>query len=135
VSDDRSETVFLGSSKEGICFAVCERDGHGVTDLLVSVRDDGLEAETVVVSHYASGFEDLVAFVEAMAVNWRGWQGERRYRSLEGDLTVTAKHDGHVRLSVELSKNLGWRVQADFMLDPGEQMTRAATELRELLGR
>jgi hypothetical protein len=130
---DQSETVLLGSSKQGVGFAVCGRDAAAVTDLLVSVRDVGLFVEKAVVSHYASGFADLVAFVEVMAENWRGWQGEQRYRSLEGDLTLTAKHDGHVQLSVELRENPGWRVQADFTLDPGEQMTRTAAELRALL--
>jgi hypothetical protein len=46
---------------------------------------------------------------------------------------VTATHDGHVQLGVQLRDNLGWCVQADFTLDPGEQMTMASTELRALV--
>lgn len=125
----------LGLAQQGIAFSVRGRAGRGVpTEVVVSVRDAGLRAEKPVVSHYTSGFEDLVVFVESMEQDWRGWRGERRYESLEGDLTLTAGHDGHVQLAVELREHIGWRVQADFTLEPGEQMTNSARELRELLG-
>ena len=130
-----ASSVVLGLAQEGIAFSVHERDGRGVpTEVVVSVRDAGLHAEKPVVSHYASGFEDLVVFVESMEQDWRGWRGQRRYESLEGDLALTAEHDGHVRLTVELCEHIGWHVQADFTLEPGEQMAKSARQLRELLG-
>lgn len=49
-------------------------------------------------AHYATGFEDLVAFLNALASDWRGWEGERFYESLEHDLRLTATQDGHVHL-------------------------------------
>jgi hypothetical protein len=36
-------------------------------------------------AHYATGFDDLVAFFRAFASDWRGWQGERTYESVDHD--------------------------------------------------
>ena len=56
----------------------------------VCLRVPGLEASSRVSAHYASEFDDLVAFFRQLAADWRGWDGERTYESLEHDLRLTA---------------------------------------------
>jgi hypothetical protein len=58
------------------------------------------------------------------------------YESLERELRVTATHDGHVRLAVQLRQSTvpdGWLAAAVLRLDPGEEMTRAAADVTALL--
>ena len=73
----------------------------------VCLRVPGLEASSRVSAHYASEFDDLVAFFRQLAADWRGWDGERTYESLEHDLRLTATHDGYVRLAVQLWQECG----------------------------
>jgi len=46
----------------------------------------------------------LAAFFRDLALHWRGWQGEKRWASLEGQLSLSAKSDstGHTQLDVRL---------------------------------
>src|SRR5215207_3128920 len=83
--------------------------------LVAQLRLDGLAASVTVVHHYASGFQDLADFFEQHAHNWRGWEGTREWKSLEGDLRIEARHEyGHVQLRVTLRHaladwgNHGW---------------------------
>ena len=87
-------------------------------------------------SHYATGFADLVLFFQRLAADWRGWEGERSYESLEKDPRLSATHDGHVRLVVQLAQTStpdGWSVSGVLRLEPGEEMTRVASDVAALL--
>ena len=100
------------------------------------MQTDGLTAQHVVVHHYATGFDDLLEFFDRLAEDWRGWTGERTFTSLEGDLALTATHDGHVQLRVTLRQSAipdGWTAEAHIRLDPGEQLSRAVADLRQVL--
>jgi len=103
--------------------------------------DGGLSATKRVYAHYASGWRDLAAFFAGLATDWRGWSGSREWASLESDLKIAARHEyGHVRLHVTLSQtradwgNHGWRASADRTLEAGEQLSRVADELMDLVG-
>jgi Family of unknown function (DUF6228) len=51
-------------------------------------------------------------------------------------LRLTANHDGHVRIAVQLRQSSlpdGWSASGEFMVDPGEEMTRAAESVTDLL--
>ena len=78
-----------------------------------------------------------MAFFGSLTSDWYGWQGERSYELLEHDLRLTAAHDGHVRLAVQLRQASvvpdGWSASAVIRLDPDEEMTRAAEDLATLL--
>ena len=107
--------------------------------LTAELHLDGLAASVVVVHHYASGFRDLVHFFEQQAQDWRGWEGVRQWESLEGDLKVEARHEyGHVQLRVTVRKmlpnwgNNGWLATGDLTIDPGEQLTRIAADVKAL---
>lgn len=82
-------------------------------------------------------FKDLIDFFDGMTSDWRGWKGSRVYESLEHDLRIEGTHDGrHVRLAITLwqsSQPDGWRTSAVITVDPGEQLSRVAEEVRSLL--
>jgi hypothetical protein len=103
------------------------------------LRCDGIAASQRIVHNYASGFEDLADFFGQLADDWRGWGGERVWESVEGDLRIEARHEyQHVQLRIVLRSqgpgwgNEGWMVAADLTIDPGEELTRAASDLRVL---
>jgi len=78
----------------------------------------------------------LVTFFEELESHWSGWSGEKVFTSLEGDFRLTARHDGHVRIAVELKESdapTPWAVTGEFALDPGEEVSEAVHGLRELL--
>ena len=97
-----------------------------------------LRAETMSASRrvYALGFTDLAEFFEGLATDWRGWTGSRAWRSLESDLEITADHHRHVRLRVALRGDpyrSDWRVSATIELDPGEELSTVAADVRALV--
>ena len=107
--------------------------------LTAELHLDGLAAKVVIVHHYASGFRDLVDFFDLQAQDWRGWEGVRQWESLEGDLKIEARHVyGHVQLRVTVRKMLtdwgndGWFATGDLTIEPGEQLTRVAADVRAL---
>lgn len=62
-------------------------------------------------------------FFADLARNWRGWESERVWQSLEGDVTLTASHDGlgTVKLRVLLRRMEveEWSAKATLFLDAG----------------
>jgi hypothetical protein len=133
------DEAMVGRETGGLGFESVERGPEGeIWFVRVRLRVPGLEASLRVSAHYASGFGDLVVFFRDLASDWRGWQGERVYESLEHDLRLTAVHDGHVRLTVQLEQTSvpgGWSAAAVLWLDPGEEMTVAAEGVAALMAR
>jgi Family of unknown function (DUF6228) len=62
-----------------------------VNTVIAHLRAGTLSASRQVVHSCASGFADLVAFFESVSRDWRDWKGERRWESLEGDLSIGAR--------------------------------------------
>lgn len=85
-------------------------------------------------SDYGPDLEQLARFFGDMAADWRGWKGTRQFESLENDLTISATHDGHIRLLIELADwhPDGWRVRARLSMEPGEELARVAEDFRLL---
>lgn len=105
-----------------------------INDLSVTAELQGLRASKDV--HDIDGWSALLSFFEELALNWRGWDGDKTFDSLEGDFQLSAKHDGHVRLSFELTqfeRPTTWAAKGELTLDPGEELTAAVEALRELL--
>src|SRR5690348_15956115 len=78
-------------------------DGNTLT---ISAR--GLEASRVVYEPEAGDtLRGVATLFDELARDWRGWDGERTWASLEGEATVTAVHDGlgTVELRVRLQKH------------------------------
>ncbi len=131
------EVAAVGREAGGLRFEQVQRGPEGeIWSVVVRLRVPGLDASRRVSAHYATGFDELVAFFNELAADWRGWQGERTYESLEHDLRLTAIHDGHIRLLVQLKETAGldeWSATGVVQLDPGEEMTRAAEDVAALL--
>ena len=138
------EEACVGRALEGMHFQNVVRRPDAVRgpevrfwSVEVCLRVPGLRASSRVSAHYASEFDDLVTFFRQLAADWRGWDGERVYESLERNLRLVATHDGHVQLAVQLWQEprwqAGWSAAAVIMLDPGEEMTRAADDVAALL--
>lgn len=103
-----------------------------IDSILVTITERDLSARQIVYGASSDGFDSLAAFFAGLADDWRGWEGERVYESLEHDLRFTAMHDGHVRLRVRLwqsSDPQGWTVETRLILEPGEELTRVAESL------
>jgi hypothetical protein len=60
--------------------------------------------------------------------------GTRTWTSLEGELTIGAQHDGHIRLQIRLHDSYPnvWSATANLIIDPGEQFASIASDIREL---
>lgn len=130
-------TVTIGRSQQ-ITFSEPIRDSEGgVTDVLVIVELPGLRGHRQVAAHYTSGFQELAQFFEDLAEHWTGWPGTKTYRSLEGDLQLTASHTGsHIELGFTLQDpefSETWSLRGRLTLDAGEELSRAADELKTLL--
>jgi hypothetical protein len=127
----------IGRETDGLQFSDVERGPDGnIWYVWARLKTAGLDATLRVSAHYATGFDELVEFFHRLAADWRGWQGERAYESLERELRLTATHDGHVRLAVQLRQSTlpdGWLAAAVLRLDPGEEMTRVAADVTALL--
>ena len=60
-----------------------------------------------------------------LAENWRGWQGERQWESIEHELRLVATNDrrGHVAIRIRLRSgfwNDDWSVEATVQVDAGQ---------------
>lgn len=100
------DTVTVGRDDDGLRFSDVQRGPDGETwHVRVHLGATGLDASRRVWTHYATGFDELVGFFRGLAADWRGWPGERTYESSEYELRLTATHDGHVRLAVQLCQS------------------------------
>ncbi len=77
------------------------------TDLLASAE----------VAHIGGG-DGLNGYWADLAKSWRGWSGEKTWRSIEGDFGFSATSDrtGHVTLKVTLAFRAPWRWQTQVVL-------------------
>jgi hypothetical protein len=112
-----------------------ERNPDGTSDyLIVTANLDGLRAGKRV--YDLDGWSRLISYFEDLEAHWRGWDGLKRFDSLEGDLRLAAKHVGHIRVFIELEafERLDpWAAKGEFVLDPGEEPSAAVEALRALL--
>ena len=129
-------TVHIGSQSEFLRLTAPTSAPEEVEADLIA---DGLSASRTVYHGFATGFRDLADLFGRLEHDWRGWPGVRSWESVEGDLKVEARHEyGHVQLRVTLRRlgagwgNLGWTAVADLTIEPGEQLTRIASEMRSL---
>ncbi|MEV1315516.1 DUF6228 family protein [Micromonospora arborensis] len=109
------------------------------------ISDEGMTAETsaTMAGRWAPENESLGWFFQSLADDWRGWEGGREWRSLEGEMEIDAHHDGrgHVAVGVMLRRarqayaDDAWSARMVFMVEAGEEMTRLAADLRDFLGR
>lgn len=131
-------SVSIGSSSQGLLLTWAPSKST-VDQVSAELRDEGLHAAQIVYHGYATGFRDLVDFFMKLERDWRGWDGVRTWESLEGDLRIEARHAyGHVQLRVTLRHSIavwgraGWIATADLTVEPGEQLSAVARDLRAI---
>lgn len=115
-------------------------DGY-VAVMQVELHDEGLSARREVKLSLPTQAEepDLVAFFAGLDDDWRGWDGERSWRSLDGRMWITARHDGkgHVSLGATLQQHAhspdAWLARVFITLEAGEQMRSLVADLRSHL--
>jgi hypothetical protein len=116
-------------------------DPHGdgyVRAARVGVQADGLVAGTTVT--LSDGPWDPAQFFGELAADWRGWDGERRWAALEGEMEIEATHDGaQVRIAVTVKRpdmtfaKDAWSARIVFTLEPGEQLAGVARDMASAL--
>lgn len=84
--------------------------------------------------------EDLARFLQQLADGFRGWEGERAWKTYDEDLALRAVFvsGGHVRLTWTLRPwrvmSLGrWQATVTTQLEAGEQMAALAADIRYFL--
>lgn len=80
---------------------------------------------------------DLAAFFDDLAANWKGWEGEKQWHSVEHDfaLNCTSNGVGHVAMSLTLKSGPyedDWSVKAVIHIDAG-QLEEIALKVKGLL--
>ncbi|MEV0696944.1 DUF6228 family protein [Saccharopolyspora sp. NPDC050389] len=130
--------VRIGSDHEHLDLTLIKADR---LTLAATVVGSGIKATHVVQPHYSDeGFGDLADYFTALEQAWRGWDGPRSWRSLEGELSLTASHTGsHVLLRVELENGpfngtAEWTARLDLIIDAGEELSHAADGVRDEVG-
>ncbi|MGW2275294.1 DUF6228 family protein [Streptomyces yangpuensis] len=112
-------------------------DEHEIT-LAVEVVADGLRArlDSVSVSVWDRA-GDLTEFLEGLAADFRGWEGERSWVTDRLVLTATFHSGGHVQLSWGLRFGIfaedSWECSVTTTLEAGEHMSRVASDVRSFL--
>ncbi|MFF0435506.1 DUF6228 family protein [Streptomyces sp. NPDC004327] len=104
----------------------------------VELRAPGLTARVDdVVAWMSDG--DLTSFLEQLAADYRGWDGERNWQSDDRDLAVSAvfRSGGHIGLTWTVrpwrKTAGGWSASVTTWLEAGEQMACLASDLRHFL--
>jgi hypothetical protein len=92
---------------------------------LVTISLPNLSASAEVDVFAYDGERTLALLFRRLAEDWRGWDGERGWSSLEGDFDLSATHDGlgHVALAVRLRSGPyeeDWLVQGTIWVDAGQ---------------
>ena len=129
--------VRVHDGRSALTFSDPRGPGVAVDYLTVRIEGPGLSAVRQVYAGWEEGFTSLARYFSEMDASWRGWEGERVFESAEGDLRLSASHLGS-RVSIrvvlwESTEPLGWRAEAELEIEPGEQLTRMAADLTELL--
>ena len=106
--------------------------------VMASLVAQGLHAATPIDPYedHVSG-QSLTTYFAHLERLWRGWDGAETWETLEGEFRVRARHSGsHVHLDTEirtygLRVGREWAVQLEIVIDPGEQLSRAVSDLRD----
>jgi hypothetical protein len=99
----------------------------------VTLTLPGLTATAKVDCFSYDGEHTLGVLFRRLSDDWRGWDGERTWASIEGGVDLAATHDGlgHVALRVRIRSRLyddDWTANGVIWLDAG-QLGRVAREV------
>ncbi len=115
------QSVSIRSSRDGSELTLSAEDFPASEGLEIALLAPSYSAR-LSASTYHSGSPALL--FRKMAANWRGWDGELSWTTLEGDFSMTATSDrlGHIILLAELKSDSyprDWELKARFHLEAG----------------
>lgn len=133
-------TAQLGDAVMSLEFSGAQFDDSGYLRYLQArLYGSRLDAR---VTFYVYEVAEIAGFFRRLDEDWRGWSGERRFESVEGDLALSARHGGHIELSAtltgETSRNVGngvWTAQGIVGVEPGEELSRFVRDFDALVAR
>ncbi|MER7756799.1 DUF6228 family protein [Kitasatospora sp. NPDC097643] len=104
----------------------------------VEAVSDGLTARVDAVRVSVLDLDgDLADFLDRLAADFRGWQGERTWHTSRLTLTATHTTGGHVHLRwtlrTSIHTNDPWECTVTTTLEAGEQLRTLATDTRAFL--
>ena len=113
-------------------------DGDALMLLIVSVEEVGLSATADVQTLNGDGLDD---FFMGLDKDFRGWPGERHWKSQWGDLELEAVHHGHVILvawtlrfpSPAEEPWRGWQLTLRVPITPGEELKNLASAIAAMM--
>ncbi|GGZ09614.1 DUF6228 family protein [Streptomyces nitrosporeus] len=136
-TDDRAGVAVRCQDNASVGVTFCDRSGFDAdfVHYAVELRAPGLTAR---VDEIVAWLRDsgLSTFLEGLAADYRGWDGERIWRTDDGDLAVTAvfRSGGYVGLTWSLrpwpQAAGGWSASVTTWLEGGEQMSSLAADVR-----
>ncbi|MBA2733704.1 MAG: hypothetical protein H0U54_12520 [Acidobacteria bacterium] len=85
----------------------------------MAIRSPNLSASLQVYAWNPCG-SGLEQFFEDLAANWKGWNGEKKWTSLEGELSLVCTTDSVGHISIEVTLFDGWNVRNVFYVDAGQ---------------
>ncbi|MBT2393290.1 permease [Streptomyces sp. ISL-1] len=101
----------------------------------VEAVDDGLRARIEAVTMSAwDGAGYLTEFLDGLARDFRGWEGERSWTNNELVVAATFGSGGHVHLSWTLRAGVfssGWECTVTTVIEAGEELTAVAADVQE----
>jgi Family of unknown function (DUF6228) len=127
----------IRSSRDGVTLTlsnfVIEDPSEVSYSFLVEVKNYEIRAEARSSSYMAPNFGD---FFSSLAKDWKGWDGERSWATLEGEFELAATSDrlGHIQLRFFLRPaytGLHWELRGALELEAG-QLDSIAQEAREV---
>ncbi len=140
VVEETGEPFFRLPAEGGLALEFAASFPYGPDDpdiigLLIRVSGAFVQVEHPVVLSRHGGPS---GFLHLLYEDFRGWTGARTWRSLEGELQLSAVHEGHVVRMQWLMTNLSYTRPAwSFWLNtehaPGEDMRRLSAEFHDLL--
>ncbi|MFD7627138.1 DUF6228 family protein [Streptomyces sp. NPDC059851] len=112
-----------------------EFPGDPLLDFLVTARGERADVEVRVRTFDGDGLD---SFLGRLAEDFRGWEGARIWGSVNGDLTLSARHGsgGHVSLTWGLhdqAPDANWHFEATTVHEAGEDMRGLAAAVSVFL--
>ncbi|MFJ6082884.1 DUF6228 family protein [Streptomyces sp. NPDC092369] len=139
-TDDRAGVTIRCQDNASVGVTFCDRIGvdAGAVHYAVELRAPGLTARVDEIVAWV-GDGDLVPFLEDLAADFRGWDGERSRRTDDRDLMVSAvfRSGGYVGLTWTLRPwpraAGGWSSSVTTWVESGEQLACLAADIRHFL--
>jgi len=130
-------SVVIGTM--GIAGVRISKEPRGLADFCIEIQNYSMEASACIRSIQGEAAPGLTDFVNGLATDWKGWEGERVWRSetREEQLTLSAHSGatGTIALTFTLAEpDLGWTASTQVFMSAGEDLRRFADDLTDLLG-